>query len=277
MFVDAYGVFNERVRVYWWQDDPVAAAKIWRRSAARLAKGDRRLSETSDLVVSVSESIVNELRSRGIKASYLPNGCDAQFYEGVESVADPHDVDLRAPTAGFIGHLNGRTDLSLLEAIAATGASLLLVGPLDPAFEPARFAALAARPNVSHLGPRPFDELLPYLKRIDVGIVPYANTRFNRNSFPMKTLEYLAAGRPVVSTPLPAVRSLGTGLVTLAETPEEFAAAVLREAPLARMPALVAERRKVAARHSWAARAERLADLLGLGDENTRGDDDARA
>jgi teichuronic acid biosynthesis glycosyltransferase TuaH len=78
----------------------------------------------------------------------------------------------------------------------------------------------------------------------------------------------------VVATPLPAVRWLETELVTLAETPRDFAAAVLREAPTARQPALVAERRALAARHSWAARAEQLAALLGLSSNRVLDGDD---
>jgi teichuronic acid biosynthesis glycosyltransferase TuaH len=270
LLVDAYGACDERVRAYWWQDDPVAAASLWRVSPERLAAGDERLCADSDLVVAVSEGVVEGLRERGVESAYLPNGCDASFYEGVDEAADPADVDLRGPIAGFIGHLNHRTDLALLEAIASTSASLLLIGPRDPAFEPARFEALAARSNVSYLGPRPFEQLLPYLKAIDVGLVPYADTQFNRNSFPMKTLEYLAAGRPVVSTSLPAVRSLDTDLVEIAERPEDFAAAVLRCAQGARQPELVARRREFAAQHSWAVRAERLAGLLELPPDRER-------
>jgi len=265
LFVDAYGACEESVRAYWWRDDPVAAAPLWRRPAERLSAGDRRLTETSDLVVSVSEGIAEGLSARGVEAAYLPNGCDAEFYAGVDDAPDLPGPSLPGPVAGFVGHLNGRTDLALLEAVLDAGASLLLVGPSDPAFEPERFTALLARPHVFYAGPQPFDELLPYLKAIDVGIVPYADNRFNRNSFPLKTLEYLAAGRPVVSTPLPAVRSLRTDLVALAETPRDFAAAVMREAARPREPALVAERRAFAAGHSWAARAEQLAGLLGLG------------
>lgn len=78
----------------------------------------------------------------------------------------------------------------------------------------------------------------------------------------MKTLEYLAAGRPVVATSLPATRSLDTELVTLADAPDEFAASVARQAPLAREPELVAARRAFAAQHSWADRAQRLVGLL---------------
>jgi glycosyltransferase involved in cell wall biosynthesis len=265
LFVDSYGICNERVRAYWWRDDPVAAAALWHRPAERLAAGDRRLTEASDLVLSVSAAVADDLRARGVEAAYLPNGCDAPFYAAVDSAPAPPDVDLPGPVAGFVGHLNGRTDLALLEAVLAAGASLLLVGPRDPGFEPERLDALLARPGVSYVGPRPFEQLLPYLKAIDVGIVPYANTQFNRNSFPLKTLEYLAAGRPVVSTPLPAVRSLHTDLVALAETPREFAAAVMREAARGAEPALVDARRAFAAGHSWAARAEQLAGLLGLG------------
>lgn len=265
LFVDAYGVCGERVRAYWWRDDPVAAAPLWRRPAERLAAGDRRLTETSDLVVSVSESVATDLSERGVEASYLPNGCDAAFYEGVDDAPDPVDVDLPGPVAGFVGHINSRTDLALLEAVVDAGASLLLVGPRAPEFEPARFEALVARPDVTYVGPKRFEEILPYLKAIDVGIVPYANNQFNRNSFPLKTLEYLAAGRPVVSTPLPAVLSLQTDLVTLAERPQDFAAAVMREAAHPREAALVAERRAFATKHSWAARADQLAGLLGLG------------
>jgi len=271
MFVDAYGFLGERVRAYWWRDDPVAAAPLWRRSAERLAAGDRRLTETSDLVLSVSEGVATELRSRGVEAAYLPNGCDAAFYAGVDDAPDPPGVDLPGPVAGFVGHINGRTDLRLLEATVNAGASLLLVGPRDPNFEPERFAALAARPDVHHAGPKRFDDLLPYLKKIDVGLVPYADGRFNRNSFPLKTLEYLAAGRPVVSTPLPAVRSLQTDLVTLAGTPAEFGRAVMREAHLTHRPALAADRRAFTARHSWDARADQLLELLGREDDGRPG------
>lgn len=277
LFVDAYGVCGERVRAYWWRDDPVAAAPLWRRPAARLAAGDRRLTESSDLVLSVSEGVAGDLRSRGVEAAYLPNGCDAAFYARVDEAPDPPDVDLAGPVAGFVGHVNSRTDLDLLEAVAASEASLLLVGPRAPDFEPERFEALIERPDVSYVGPQPFEQLLPYLKAIDVGIVPYGNTQFNRNSFPLKTLEYLAAGRPVVSTPLPAVRSLESELIALAETPREFAAAVLREAGKSREPSLIAARREFAATHSWTARADQLAGLLGLHRPSGNGSNGHRA
>ena len=64
--------------------------------------------------------------------------------------------------------------------------------------------------------PRQFQELPSYLRVIDVGLTPYSQSDFNRASFPLKTLEYLAAGRPVVASDLPANRWLDTSHVSIA-------------------------------------------------------------
>ena len=269
--LNVYGACGEQHRVYWWQDDPVAGAAYWSagagrldRAEERLARDEDRLARSSDLIVAVNENAVARWQDRGLRAAHLPNGCDAPYFAGVDENEPPADLKLPRPIAGFIGHINSRTDLALLEAVADAGVSLLLIGPKDPSFEPARFDRLVGRRNVAYVGPQPFEQLPSYLNVIDVGLVPYGATEFNRYSFPMKTLEYLAAGRPVVGTSLPAMRWLDTELVTLADTPDAFAASVVRDAALARDAALVRRRREFASCHSWAKRAEQLADLLGL-------------
>ncbi len=95
-----------------------------------------------------------------------------------------------------------------------------------------------------------------------MGLVPYGDTEFNRWSFPMKALECLSAGRPVVATSLPAMRWLNTPYMTLADTPETFAAAVLQSVDGARDPELVKARRAFARGHSWAERAQQLRRML---------------
>jgi glycosyltransferase involved in cell wall biosynthesis len=262
LFGDVYGVCGEERRVYWWQDDPVGAAGHWGVDAARLATADERLARASDLIVTVNEGATERWQQRGLPAAYLPNGCDAEFFADVEDAQAPVDVDLPGPIAGFVGHLNSRTDLALLEGVADTGMSLLLIGPKDSDFEPERFASLVDRPNVSYLGARPFEALPSYLKVIDVGLVPYGATEFNRWSFPMKALEYLAAGRPVVATSLPAMRWLNSEFIALADSPQEFADSVCRGAEVARRPELITRRREFARTHSWAERAERFARIL---------------
>ena len=126
-----------------------AALPIGARSAERLAAADDRLARASDLIVAVNEGATERWQDRGLPAAYLPNGCDAEFFAGVDAVEPAADVQLPGPVAGFVGHLNSRTDLALLEAVAASGMSLLLIGPKDPEFEPERFGRLAERANVS--------------------------------------------------------------------------------------------------------------------------------
>ena len=262
LFFEVYGACGEERRVYWWSDDPVSAAPFWGQTPERLEAADERLARASDLIVAVSEGATQRLRDRGLPAWYLPNGCDAAMLAGVDDVAPASDVRLRGPIAGFLGQLNDRTDLALLERVADSAVGLLLIGPREPSFEPERFSRLIARSNVAYLGSRPYEELPSYLRLFDVGLVPYRDTEFNRWSFPMKTLEYLAAGRPVVATSLPAIRSLDTDLIALADTPDDFAASVCQQAELARQPDLVGRRRAFAGTHSWAARADRLLQLL---------------
>jgi teichuronic acid biosynthesis glycosyltransferase TuaH len=262
LFMDVYGVCGEQRRVYWWQDDPVGAARLWGVDGDRLAAAEDRRARASDLVVAVNEGATERLRGRGVRAEFLPNGCDPTFFATVDVAPAPPDVDLPGPIAGFVGHINSRTDLALLEAVADSGISLLVIGPKSPSFEPERFARLTARANVQYLGGRPFEELPSYFKVIDVGLVPYGDTEFNRSSFPMKALECLTAGRPVVATPLPAMSWLNTPFVALADTPESFAAAVLASVEGARDAELVRARREFARNHSWAERAQQLLGLL---------------
>ena len=262
LFMDVYGACSEKWRVYSWSDDPVGAAELWGHRPERLAAADERLARASDLIVAVSEGGTHRMQEQGLPAVYLPNGCDTSIFRGIESVPAAADVELGGPLAVFVGHLNARTDLALLEAVADTGIGLLILGPRDATFEPGRVERLVQRYNVAAVGPRPYGVLPSYLKLGAVGLVPYADNEFNRYSFPMKTLEYLAAGLPVVATPLPEISALGTSLVTEAASPEEFAQAVISQASQAQDPRLVSARRSFAAGHSWDARARRLFDLV---------------
>jgi teichuronic acid biosynthesis glycosyltransferase TuaH len=123
---------------------------------------------------------------------------------------------------------------------------------------------LVARPNVEWVGPKRFDELPSYLRIIDVGLLPYVDSAFNRASFPLKTLEYLAAGRPVVATTLPVIRWLDTELIATADEPDIFARRTAEEATTSRSPDLIERRRAFAATHSWSKRVEQLAEVLGI-------------
>ena len=125
--------------------------QFWGANASRLAAADERLARSADVVVAVNDDAAQRWRTRGVDAIFVPNGCDTTSFRA-DALPIPDDARLPRPVAGFVGHLNARTDLSLLEAVAANGTSLLLIGPKDPAFEPERLAALVGLPNVRYFG-----------------------------------------------------------------------------------------------------------------------------
>jgi teichuronic acid biosynthesis glycosyltransferase TuaH len=249
-----FGACGERVRAYWAKDDFVAGAALFGLNAAMLQRRERQVAAAADLLIAANPAVAAMWRSSGRDPLLIPFGTDAAAYLGTDRAPLPPGVSLPPPVAGFIGRLNARTDLALLEAIAARGRSLLLVGPKDPGCDQRRFAALQDRPNVHWAGQQPAAALPGYLRLMDVGLVPYTPSRFNLGSFPLKVLEYLAAGRPVAATDLPALRALDTDLIHLTG-PASFADQVDHLLTQPRTPQLAARCQAFAAQHTWAQRA----------------------
>jgi teichuronic acid biosynthesis glycosyltransferase TuaH len=263
--------------VFYGTDDYVAGARLTGTDPRWLERVERRQLDKADVVIAISPVLRDKWGASRPDVHLVPNGCNAEHLAVVDEAPLPPDVDLPGPIAGFVGHLSDRIDVELLAAVAATGVSLLLVGPQSRTSELAQLDELLALPNVRWVGPKPFSELPSYLRLIDVGLTPYRQSAFNAASFPLKTLEYLAAGRPAVVSDLPAHRWLDTPYVTIAASPEEFAA---RTRALAASPgdaSAAAARRAFAARHSWSARAADVARLLQLDSTRTDTAEPARA
>jgi teichuronic acid biosynthesis glycosyltransferase TuaH len=253
------------VDVLYGTDDWEAGAGLWGKSASGLRRQTQRALPRADLVLAVGTELVDRWRLYGGDPILFPNGCDVDAYAGIRTVQPgPVPVGFPRPVAGLVGQLSERIDITLLEAVADTGIGLLLVGPRQPRWSPARIDSLLARENVHHVGAVPFSELPQWLARIDVGLTPYADTAFNRASFPLKTLEYLAAGLPVVSTGLPASLALSaeTGEVAIADSGAMFAEAARTVAAERPSPDSIARRQAAARRYSWAERASELVRLV---------------
>lgn len=215
----------------------------------------------ADGVAAVSEALLTQVGPVRQSASttvfaVVPNGCPEP------APAAPSTA--RGTTACLAGQLNERLDLDLLEAVQAAGVELVIIGPRTdrtPAFR-RRLDALLEADNVRWMGPLAAGELQQELRVHGVGMTPYAETLFNRASFPLKTLEYLAAGLGVVSTDMPSARWLNTSLISLQSEPHEFALAV-KAALASRQDGDQERRRKeFAASHTWGARATEFQHLL---------------
>ncbi|MEV6237218.1 glycosyltransferase [Lentzea sp. NPDC051838] len=264
-FDDVLGRWGSARNVLYGTDDWVSGASLMGQPTDRLRAEERATLARTDVVLAVTPELAARWQEFGADPVVVPNGCDTAAYHGIEDVPPATLPEgFPAEVAGVVGQLTDRIDISYLEAVADTGIGLLLVGPRDPRWEPSRWPALEACPNVHHVGPVPFAELPQWLRCMDVGLTPYADTAFNRASFPLKTLEYLAAGRPVVGTALPATVRLASESEDVVAVQElsGFADAVVRAAKDKSDGR--ARRQAFAEKHSWSARAAVVAQVIGL-------------
>jgi teichuronic acid biosynthesis glycosyltransferase TuaH len=252
--VPVMGTCGERRRVYWAQDDFEALASIVGLSPTRMGNGVRRLVSQADLVIAANTTVAESLEDMGTRITLIPFGCDAEHFERAITSSVAPDIALPSPIAGFMGHIGERIDVEMLRAVAQTGTSLLIVGPWD-GLDRASLDELLSWPNVQWVGAKSFGTLPSYLAAVDVGLVPYTHSPFNEGSFPLKTLEYLASGRPVISTDLPATRWLDSDFITVADTPETFAAAVLTSVETVHDEPYRRSVHEFARTHTWDVRA----------------------
>jgi len=195
-----------------------------------LTQLESELFRIADVVFTGGHSLFEAKRHRHANIHPFPSSVDREHF-GVARAggADPEDqAALPRPRLGFYGVVDERMDLELLGALADARPdwSIVIVGPvvkIDP-------ADLPRRPNIHYLGPKTYGELPRYLGGWDVALMPFAINESTRFISPTKTPEYLAGGRPVVSTPIrDVVRPYGElGLVEIAEDAAGFAAAAER-------------------------------------------------
>ena len=244
-------------RVLYVTDDWVAGAGLMGLDATAVAKTLSRNLAAADVVVAVTPYLSEQLASRyGASVTVLANGCDP--------VTGLPDASARLQRAALVGQLNERLDLDLLEAVRDAGVPILAIGPRterDPAATE-RLDRFLNSDGVTWLGEVPYSELPAQLATVKVGLTPYSDSDFNRSSFPLKTLEYLASGLRVVATDLPAVRWLDTDLISVASEPAQFARLAQQAIRAAFDEDEGRHRRDFAVGHSWAARADQLRSLV---------------
>jgi UDP-galactopyranose mutase len=185
---------------------------------------EAELLERADVVFTGGQSLYEAKRDRHPSVHAFPSSVDvAHFATARRLLQEPADQGfLPHPRIGFFGVVDERMDLALLEAVADARPDwqLIIIGPvvkIDP-------ATLPRRPNLHFLGGKLYTELPAYLSGWDVAMLPFARNESTRFISPTKTPEYLAAGKPVVSTSIrDVVRPYGEqGLVRIADTPEDF-------------------------------------------------------
>jgi glycosyltransferase involved in cell wall biosynthesis len=169
-----------------------------------LAATEKAIATGAGVVFAASASLLERMRGLNPRAMLLPNGADLEHFQP-KAGAPPRDIaDLPRPLLGYVGEIAPWLDAELVEAVAARHphASIVLVGPHSDAAVARR---LARSPNVHLLGRRPYAELPRYLHAFSVCLLPFRLTPLTDAVNPVKLYEYLASGKPVVTTPLPEV------------------------------------------------------------------------
>lgn len=200
---------------------------------------EQRLLQQADLVFTGGYSLYEAKRDRHPNIHPFPSSVDvAHFAAAKRPGEDPQDQRyLSRPRFGFYGVVDERMDLDLLGTLADARPhwSIVIVGPVIKISD----ADLPRRPNLHYLGGKSYAELPDYLRGWDVALMPFAINESTRFISPTKTPEYLAAGRPVVSTPITdVVRHYGdVAAVRVADTPQAFVQACEEALALSRTPA----------------------------------------
>jgi len=262
--VDGIDALRPRAVVYERIDDYAAYPQYAAADRDRLRRYEERLVARADLVITLTATVAERLPPRArpsCRTCVVPLGVDLDSFGRPPGPVPPDLARLPRPRLGVVAGLDERVDLDLLAHLAAAepGWSVVLVGPA-PAVRGDR-APPPVPPNVHLLGRKPYELVPEYLAGLDVCLIPYRRTRWTEGCFPAKLLEYLASGRPVVATDLPALAPYAT-VVDLAPDAASFLAAC-RRAVLDADPTRVARRRAVAAAESLHARCATLDELLG--------------
>jgi glycosyltransferase involved in cell wall biosynthesis len=188
---------------------------------------EQDLLRRAHVVFTGGQSLYEAKRHAHPNVKAFPSSVDVAHFSTARTIRrDPADqAAIAKPRLGFFGVIDERMDIDLVAAVAAARPDwyLVMVGPvvkIDP-------ATLPRAANIHYLGPKTYEELPSYIAGWDVALLPFARIEATRFISPTKTPEYMAAGKPVVSTSITdVVRPYGQrGLVRIADTAEEFVAA----------------------------------------------------
>ncbi|WP_231639438.1 UDP-galactopyranose mutase [Sphingomonas profundi] len=214
---------------------------------------EAELMRRADVMFTGGYSLYEAKRDRHDDIHPFPSAVERDHFAAArQPLAEPGDqAGISGPRLGFYGVIDERIDLALIDAVAAARPdwSIVMVGPvvkIDP-------ADLPRRANIHWLGGKGYGELPAYLRGWDAAVMPFALNEATRFISPTKTPEYLAAGCPVVSTPIvDVVRHYGAiAGVAIAEGAEAFVAACEHALALPRQGAWLREADELLAAMSW--------------------------
>lgn len=245
--------------------DAMDELSLFKGAPPELLPREHALLERADVVFTGGVSLGKAKAKLHANVHALPSGVDAQHYAQAlaPGVSLPDDLaSTPTPRAGYFGVIDERLDVALIGRAAELrpNVSFVMLGPIvkiDP-------AELPRSANLHYLGSKQYKDLPAYVSGFDVCMMPFALNDATKFISPTKTLEYMAAHKPIVSTPVADVVGSYAEAVAICATPEEFVVAIdraLAETPEQR-ERRAAREKEILARNSWDTIAARMDEKM---------------
>lgn len=240
--VDVVGKLNEKAVIYYCGDDFTSLAGV---DHAPVAVMEQELVEKADLVIVASQELAKKFPAD--KTVVLEHGVDYEEFSSASKYSAPRPEDLKMgrPIVGFYGSIADWIDVELIKSVAhkLPDWEFVFIGSVQT-----DISAIKELPNISLLGPKPHNELPNYVAHWQVSWLPFRQCGQIDACNPLKLREYLALGKPIVSSEFPALEPYKQ-LVNTATTAEEFVNAI--EVAACDSPKLISEKAMVSEVQSW--------------------------
>jgi glycosyltransferase involved in cell wall biosynthesis len=225
---------------------------------------EQRLLVECTVVFVTSLALKDKCTPFNSNTHYFSNVADLEHFSGAHQLAAlPPDISaIPSPRIGYVGALSDfKVDFALMRGVAVARPDWhwVVIGAEREGQQSSLVEALHALPNVHFLGDKPYALLPDYLRGFDVGTLPTLINEYTKSMFPMKYFEYLAAGVPVVSTPLEFTKNYQAGM-EVAEGERNFAKSI--EVQLKRGRFNIAQSTQLVGDHTWPMRLNKMLNLL---------------
>ena len=199
---------------------------LFKGAPQQLIDQEKFLLSNADIVFTGGKSLYESKKVMHNKVYCFPSSVDERhFAKALNGIAIPEDIaNIKSPIIGYFGVIDERIDLDLIgeSAQKMPDVSFVMIGPLAKIDD----ADLPKSENIHYLGMKTYNELPGYLKAFDIAMMPFALNDATKFISPTKTLEYMAAGKPIISTKIKDVVRDYENCVKLVETSDDFCKAV---------------------------------------------------
>lgn len=263
--VELLGGWNEKLIIYHVVDEYQAYSMNRVVKKSTMSEFERRMLAKADLVIVVSPKLFENKKAFNNETYLVPNAVDYKIYsKAMDSNTTPPDEMLRLtrPIIGYSGLVAGKLDFKLLNLLSRIKSnwSIVLIGTIDARHCSEDIQKLKQAKNVYLLGNKDISQVPNYIKMFDVCLAPYRVNEHSHNMSPLKIYDYLAAGKPIVTTDFPAARSFDK-VIYVSESRKQFIQYV-EQALAEHDPSLKLKRQKIASQNTWDDRIEQISQLI---------------